>query len=44
LKLVNISCGSDKEAKNSNGSYPTEFVFEVIFQKAGEHNFSLGHP
>jgi hypothetical protein len=27
LKLINISSGSEKEAKNSYGSYPTEFVF-----------------
>jgi hypothetical protein len=29
LKLYNISRGSEKGAKNSYGSYPTEFVFEV---------------
>jgi hypothetical protein len=29
LKLVNISLESEKGAKNSNGSYPTEFFFEV---------------
>jgi hypothetical protein len=28
-KLVNFSHGSEKGAKNSYGSYPTEFVFEV---------------
>jgi hypothetical protein len=29
LKLVDFSHGSEKEAKNSYGSYPTEFVPEV---------------
>jgi hypothetical protein len=29
LKLVNISRESEKGAKNSYGSYPTEFVLEV---------------
>jgi hypothetical protein len=29
LKLVNTSRESEKGAKNSYGSYPTEFVFEV---------------
>jgi hypothetical protein len=29
LKFVNFSHGSEKGAKNSCGSYPTEFVFEV---------------
>jgi hypothetical protein len=29
LKLGNISRGSEKGAKNSYGSYPTEFVFGV---------------
>jgi hypothetical protein len=29
LKLVNFSHGSEKGAKNSYGSYPTEFVSEV---------------
>jgi hypothetical protein len=29
IKLVNFSHGSEKGAKNSYGSYPTEFVPEV---------------
>jgi hypothetical protein len=29
LKLANFSHGSEKGAKNSYGSYPTEFVPEV---------------
>jgi hypothetical protein len=28
-KLVKVSHGSEKGAKNSYGSYPTKFVFEV---------------
>jgi hypothetical protein len=32
LKLVNFSGESEKGAKNSYGSYPTEFVFAVKYE------------
>jgi hypothetical protein len=32
LKLVNISRGSGKGAKNSYGSYLTEFVFKIKYE------------